>query len=372
MENETDERLVNYTSCLRSEFKDLDRLEGCFNSLDIYIENRSKKIKDYDEMIHSGSQEESSAKVSKRVFIEETRLSIIRARKYLKQVQAEINSFPAPPELPPTKPLIKISGIVEELSVKKVIGYFDFSEYSTEKARAEEKIKRDNEGASLLLLLQFFAGDAPHARFNDGKRKESRCIYVEGKVDGKVFSGWLHQTNVKVGDFVEIAATPESGEYKIYAIANPQTQIISTTINCYCGRNYSHTKGFIMFTGICYTSTFLFTCLFEFPTLERILYATLVIFTLTTITTYFITRGIKNENRAPGELFERICTVLEIPNSDVLNLAVYTDMKIENMIKKGEPTTSKNNTDPLPKASKNGVNDMYYYPKSTTDSLLTI
>ena len=32
MEKETDERLVNYTICLRSEFKDLDRLEGCFNS----------------------------------------------------------------------------------------------------------------------------------------------------------------------------------------------------------------------------------------------------------------------------------------------------------------------------------------------------
>ncbi len=372
MEKETDEQLYNYTSCLRSEYRDLERLEVSLDCLDIYIEHRSEKINEYDEMKNPTSEEESSAEAYKRMFIDETRLSIIRAKKYLKQVQAEINSFPAPPELPPTKPLIKISGIVEELSVKKVIGYFDFSEYSTEKARAEEKIKRDNEGASLLLLLQFFAGDAPHARFNDGKRKESRCIYVEGKVDGKVFSGWLHQTNVKVGDFVEIAATPESGEYKIYAIANPQTQIISTTINCYCGKNYSHTKGFIMFTGICYTSIFLFTCLFEFPTLERILYATLVIFTLTTITTYFITRGIKNENRAPGELFERICTVLEIPNSDVLNLAVYTDMKIENMIKKGEPTTSKNNTGPLPKASKNGGNDMYYYPTSTTKSLLKI
>ena len=372
MEKETDEQLYNYTSCLRSEFKDPDRLEGCFASLEIYIASRTESINEYDEICHSSNATESSEERQNREYIDTLRERVIRAKKYLKQVQAEINSFPAPPELPPTKPLIKISGIVEELSVKKVIGYFDFSEYSTEKARAEEKIKRDNEGASLLLLLQFFAGDAPHARFNDGKRKESRCIYVEGKVDGKVFSGWLHQTNVKVGDFVEIAATPESGEYKIYAIANPQTQIISTTINCYCGKNYSHTKGFIMFTGICYTSIFLFTCLFEFPTLERILYATLVIFTLTTITTYFITRGIKNENRAPGELFERICTVLEIPNSDVLNLAVYTDMKIENMIKKGEPTTSKNNTGPLPKASKNGGNDMYYYPTSTTKSLLKI
>lgn len=42
-------------------------------------------------MIRSSSQEESSEKVSERVFIEETRLSIIRAREYLKQVQAEIS-----------------------------------------------------------------------------------------------------------------------------------------------------------------------------------------------------------------------------------------------------------------------------------------
>ena len=224
MENETDERLVNYTSCLRSEFKDLDRLEGCFNSLDIYIENRSKKIKDYDEMIHSSSQEESSAKVSKRVFIEETRLSIIRARKYLKQVQAEINSFPAPPELPPTKPLIKISGIVEELSVKKVIGYFDFSEYSTEKARAEEKIKRDNEGASFLLLLQFFGGDAsPCADLMTEKEKSLNAIYIKVKVNGKIFSGWVRQTNVQVGDYVEMAAMPEgNNEYCIYAVSHTQ------------------------------------------------------------------------------------------------------------------------------------------------------
>ena len=32
MEKETDEQLYNYTNCLRSEFKDPDRLEGCFTS----------------------------------------------------------------------------------------------------------------------------------------------------------------------------------------------------------------------------------------------------------------------------------------------------------------------------------------------------
>ena len=362
MEKETDERLVNYTSCLKSEFKDLDRLEGCFNSLDIYIENRSKKIKDYDEMILSSSQEEYSAKVSKRVFIEETRLSIIRAKKYLKQVQAEINSFPAPPELPPTKPLIKISGIVQELSVKKVIGYFDFSEYSTEKARAEEKIKRDNEGASLLLLLQFFAGDAPHARFNDGKRKESQCIYVTGKVDSKVFSGWLRHSNMQVGDYVEIAAMPENNEYRMYAVANPKMRIISTTQNCHFGRKYSNVKEFTILTGVFYTSIFIFLCLLEFPTLEEFSYAILVIFSLTITTTFFITRGIKNENRAPGELFERICNALEIYNGEKLNLAKHSRHNIKKIKKTNNQSGNEKVPSEIIQTLDKGSFDVFYYP----------
>ncbi|MBU9816611.1 hypothetical protein J1781_17370 [Rahnella sp. C60] len=363
MEKETDEQLVNYTSCLRSEYRDLERLEVSLDCLDIYIEHRSEKINEYDEMKNPIQEEESSPEAYKRMFIDETRLSVIRAEEYLKQVQAEINSFPTPPELPPTKQLIKISGIVEELSIKKVIGYFDFSEYSTEKARAEEKIKRDNEGASLLLLLQFFAGDAPHARFNDGRRKESQCNYVTGRVDGKAFSGWLRHTNMQVGDYVEIAAMPENNEYRIYAVANPKTQIISTTQNCHFGRKYSNVKEFTVLTGIFYTSIFIFLCLLEFPTLEKFFYALLTIFFLTFTTTFFITRGIKNENRAPGELFEKICNVLEISNGETLNLAKYSRHKI----KKIKKTNNQSGYEKVPSAIiqtlDKGSFDVFYYPE---------
>ncbi|WP_415838646.1 putative type VI secretion system effector, partial [Rahnella victoriana] len=250
MEKEKDEQLYNYTSCLRSEFKDPDRLEGCFASLKIYIASRTESINEYDEICHPSHATESSEERKNREYIDTLRERVIRAKEYLRQVEAEKNSFPPLPDLPPTKSLIKISGIVEELSVKKVIGYFDFSEYSTKKARAEEKIKRDNEGASLLLLLQFFAGDAPHARFNDGKRKESQCIYVTGKVDSRVFSGWLRHSNMQVGDYVEIAAMPENNEYRMYAVANPKTRIISTTQNCHFGRKYSNVKEFTILTGV--------------------------------------------------------------------------------------------------------------------------
>ncbi len=365
MEKETDERLVNYTSCLRSEFKDLDRLEGCFNSLDIYIENRSKKIKDYDEMIHSISQEESLTKVSKRMFIDETRLSIIRARKYLKQVQEEINSFPTPPELPPTKPLIKISGIVEELSVKKVIGYFDFSEYSTEKARAEEKIKRDNEGASLLLLLQFFAGDAPHARFNDGKRKESRCIYVEGKVDGKLFSGWLKQTNIQVGDYVEMAVIPQGNEYKTYAITKPQDGIISITPKCQAGSESVFFKDVLKATAMvlgCMLICIIVIAFFAIRNFEGFLYVILFYCISTLLVSFFVHRELKKENYVTGDLFERICLALNIPNGKKLELDRYSKEKIKIMKEKGEWIANAKNNISHPQISKEGNFEIYYYP----------
>ncbi|MFD3246721.1 putative type VI secretion system effector [Rahnella aquatilis] len=314
MEKETDEQLYNYTSCLRSEFKDPDRLEGCYASLNIYITSRTESINEYDETYHSSNATESCEERQNREYIDTLRERVIRAKEYLRQVEAEKNSFPPLPELPPTKQLIKISGIVEELSVKKVIGYFDFSEYSTEKARAEEKIKRDNEGASLLLLLQFFAGDAPHARFNDGKRKESKCSYIKGKVNGKIFSGWLRQTNVQVGDYVEMAVMPEGNNYYIYALATPHKGVISTIPNCYAGRRYPNIKQLATMYGKFYTIVFLIMCLFETPTIEQLLYAILVVSSFTATTTYFVYRGMINENRAPGELFEEICNVLNIPN----------------------------------------------------------
>ncbi|AEX50503.1 hypothetical protein GRAQ_03617 [Rahnella aquatilis CIP 78.65 = ATCC 33071] len=362
MEKETDEQLVNYTSCLRSEYRDLERLEVSLDCLDIYIEHRSEKINEYDEMKNPIQEEESSPEAYKRMFIDETRLSVIRAEEYLKQVQAEINSFPTPPELPPTKQLIKISGIVEELSIKKVIGYFDFSEYSTEKARAEEKIKRDNEGASLLLLLQFFAGDAPHARFNDGKRKESRCIYVEGKVDGKFFSGWLKQTNIQVGDYVEMAAMPEDDGFKIYAAAKPQLETISVTTGCYAGKNRFSIRYVIKGTGIFFFFMVFIYASFASLSLEEWGYAVLIYLSLTGGFSFVLFRGLNNDARAPGDLFERICATLNIPNGNTLDLDKFTREKIKYKQEKGEWIKPEKGIVSTPQIIIQGGFDVYYYP----------
>ncbi|MBF7958163.1 putative type VI secretion system effector [Rahnella victoriana] len=365
MEIETEKELINYTSCLRSEYKDPARLSGCRESLVIYVKSCQAQIDEYDRTNYPSGNAEPVHKTWKKDYIDDVRGCLIRAKKYLRQVETEKNSFPPLPELPPTKPLIKISGIVEELSVKKVIGYFDFSEYSTEKARAEEKIKRDNEGASFLLLLQFFGGDGPHARFNDGKRKESKCSYIKVKVNGKIFSGWVRQTNVQVGDYVEMAAMPEGNNYYIYALATPNKGIISIIPNCYAGRNYPNIKQLVTMYGKFYTIVFLIMCLFETPTLEQFIYAILVVSSFSAATTYFVYRGMINENHAPGKLFEEICNVLNIPNGEKLNLSEYTEMKINDMKKKGEKIEpGVGETSGPQQANQNDFNINYYPIKS--------
>ncbi|MBU9816609.1 hypothetical protein J1781_17360 [Rahnella sp. C60] len=362
MEKETDEQLYNYTSCLRSEFKDPDRLEGCFASLNIYIASRTESINEYDETYHSSNATESSEERQNREYIDTLRQRVLRAKEYLRQVEAEKNSFPPLPELPPTKPLIKISGIVEELSVKKVIGYFDFSEYSTEKARAEEKIKRDNEGASLLVLLQFFSGDAPHARFNDGKRKESQCIYVEGKVDGKLFSGWLKQTNIQVGDYVEMAAMPEDDGFKIYAAAKPQLETISVTTGCYAGKNRFSIRYVIKGTGIFFFFMVFIYASFASLSLEEWGYAVLIYLSLTGGFSFVLFRGLNNDARAPGDLFERICAALNIPNGNTLDLDKFTREKIKYKQEKGEWIKPEKGIVSTPQIIIQGGFDVYYYP----------
>ena len=365
MEKETDEQLYNYTSCLRSEFKDPDRLEGCFASLKIYIASRTESINEYDEICHLSNATESSEERQNREYIDTLRERVIRAKEYLRQVEVEKNSVPPLPELPPTKSLIKISGIVEELSVKKVIGYFDFSEYSTEKARAEEKIKRDNEGASLLLLLQFFAGDAPHARFNDGKRKESRCIYVEGKVDGKLFSGWLKQTNIQVGDYVEMAVIPQGNEYKTYAITKPQDGIISITPKCQAGSESVFFKDVLKATAMvlgCMLICIIVIAFFAIRNFEGFLYVILFYCISTLLVSFFVHRELKKENYVTGDLFERICLALNIPNGKKLELDRYSKEKIKIMKEKGEWIANAKNNISYPQISKEGNFEIYYYP----------
>ncbi|WP_337264548.1 MULTISPECIES: putative type VI secretion system effector [unclassified Serratia (in: enterobacteria)] len=364
MENETDSQLYNYTSCLRSEYKDPARLEGCFRSLRIYLENRKRQINEYDNKVHSLKNVEPTQEKDEREYIEETRLRVVRAQEYIKQVEAEKNSFPPFPELPPTKPLFKISGVLEEVSFKKVIGYFEASQYSTEIQRAEEKLKRDNKGAVFLLLAQLFAGATPLARLNDGRRKQYKCLYVKGRIGGKVFSGWLNKTNIQVGDYLEMAVMPDGDEYKMYAVANPQQGTISTTPGSNAGSQSFSFKQSLKISAIFWLLFAVPIAIFGHPDAQEWLHLILSYIALTTAMAYGMYRMAVNENRATGDLFEKICFALQIPDGKHLDLDKHTIKVIKSKEKKGERTSSKNETIPVPRGDTVENVDFYYYPKA--------
>lgn len=151
------------------------------------------------------------------------------------KVDAAIELFPSYPELPPTRPLEKISGVIEFLTIRKVISYFDFSEYTSLKEQAKRKQERDNAGAVLVMITQSLAGSVIHARVNDGERKKYQCVYIEGVISGKKFSGWLGKTNVQVGDNIEMVIMPDGDNNILYALANPQQRTVSMVPGCVVG-----------------------------------------------------------------------------------------------------------------------------------------
>nr|WP_304413140.1 putative type VI secretion system effector [Serratia sp. DD3] len=140
--------------------------------------------------------------------------------------------------------------MLEEITFKKVIGYFAYTEYSSEKQRAKEKLKQDNSGAVLVAILSAFAYSTAPNLLKDGKKKEYQCLYVKGKIGGKSFSGWLNKTDIKVGDYLEMAVMPDGDEYKMYAVANPEQQTISTTPGCSAGSRWFTVKGIVKFSAI--------------------------------------------------------------------------------------------------------------------------
>ncbi|KEY59308.1 putative type VI secretion system effector [Serratia sp. DD3] len=362
MEKETDSDLYNYTSCLRNEYKDPVRLWSCLESLKIYYKSCEESITEYDTNPQTPIELESDKETHWRKYIDEMRFSMIRAQQYIKQVEEERDNFPLHPELPPTKPLIKISGILEEVSFKKVIGYFAYTEYSTEKQRAEEKLKRDNSGAVLVAVLSAFANSTAPNLLKDGKKKEYQCLYVKGNIGGKSFSGWLNKTDIKVGDYLEMAVMPDGDEYKMYAVANPEQQTISTTPECNAGSRWFTAKSLIKFSAIFFAFIIYLPSLFASLTLKDWCYALLIHVALTGALSFTLYRIYVNENRAPGDLFEKICAALNIPNGNNLALEIYTKDLIKEKEKKGKWLEKKDKITVMPQRKNRPDYDFYFYP----------
>lgn len=155
-----------------------------------------------------------------------------QASAEITRLEAILATEPPAPELPPRQPLFKVSGVLEEFSVQKVIGYFTEREYNPEgfaKQKASEQV-----GSLLLAITGNAAGSAVTGQSDI--RQGDRCYFVRGKINGIPFHGWLGKTHVQSGDYVEMAVMGKDEHYVVYAIALPVLRTISITPRCNSGR----------------------------------------------------------------------------------------------------------------------------------------
>ncbi|MGV7963952.1 putative type VI secretion system effector [Photorhabdus tasmaniensis] len=189
---------------------DFKELKSQRSSLDTWIEVNLEWIAD-----HPDDTEDSEKEIAK-------------TKEKIPPLDAILAKEPPLPELPPRKPLIKVSGVLEEFEILCVMGYFTDQEYDPEEfARQEE---RDQFGALLFAMMGNSAAAAATSRTKE--RPADACHFVRGKINGIPFHGWLGLTTVKIGDYVELAVTEQEEYYAVYALANPETRVISITPRC--------------------------------------------------------------------------------------------------------------------------------------------
>lgn len=216
-----------YPDSLDDEYMDILRLKNDLSTVNI-------KIKVRKSLIYKHSKSEHKTKVDKS-YIASTREEIIHLEEQKKRLEAKIDSFPPLPVLPPPEPLIKISGTVDEITYTKALACFDVGAYITMQEQLERKRRRDNIGTSAAMVAQVLAGSAPHVGKTDNVWQRDKSVYVQGKIDGKPFAGWVADADIEPGEQVEMAVVEKEGEYQVYAIHVPCRNIAYLPPKCQRG-----------------------------------------------------------------------------------------------------------------------------------------
>ncbi|MFD0708283.1 putative type VI secretion system effector [Photorhabdus akhurstii] len=188
---------------------------------------------DFEEIKRQRKDIDISVKVKREIVIPRYPEDRDKIEKAIAELQAKIPELdailakePPPQELPPGKPLIKVSGVLEEFETLCVIGYFTDREYDP--AAFARKEKRELYGGLLLAI----AGNTSGSNFQTKVRESDSCDFVRGKINGIPFHGWLGFTTAKMGDYVELAVTEKEEHYVVYAIAHPELRVVSITPHC--------------------------------------------------------------------------------------------------------------------------------------------
>lgn len=229
---------------LNDEYMDIMNLSDDLSSVNINIRVSKAAIYKYSQSERKSQYEDD--------YFASSREEIIYLEALKKQLEEKIDSFPPGPVLPPPAPLIKVSGTIDEITYTKALTCFDVGVYTTMQEQLERKRNRDNIGTSVAMVAQVLAGSAPHVGKTDNVWQRDKSVYVQGKIDGKPFSGWVETADVQPGEQVMMAAVPDGDGYMIYAIAVPEKNIVYLPPKCWSGKSRGGLSHYIKSMAIAY------------------------------------------------------------------------------------------------------------------------
>ncbi|MBS9439893.1 hypothetical protein EAE91_22910 [Photorhabdus noenieputensis] len=258
---------------------------------------------------------------------EEMAKEIMELQAKIPELDVILAKEPPPPELPPGKPLIKVSGVLEEFETLCVVGYFTDREYNPAAfARQEE---RELYGGLLLAI----AGNTSGTNSQATVRVSDVCDFVRGKINGVPFHGWLGFTIAKAGDYVELAVTEQEGHYVVYAIAHPELKVISMVPRCKQGI-HSNAKYQVRGTWYCSLVIFFMSVIMWFFFIKEdivgyIEYMSSFWGGMAVVFSPLIYFSCMRNPKPTFKLAEEIFTVLGFPNPTEINLEKFTKKKLK-------------------------------------------
>ncbi|ECI4242851.1 hypothetical protein DPZ61_24700, partial [Salmonella enterica subsp. diarizonae] len=256
---------------------------------------------------------------------------------------------PPPPELPPRQLLFKVSGVLEEFNVQKVIGYFTEREYDPE--GFARQVASEQVGSLLLAVTGNAAGSAVTGQSKI--RKDDACDFVRGKINGIPFHGWLGKTNAQPGDFVEMAVMGQGDHYVTYALMIPEIQTISMTPRCGAGREAEISFGKYAVMGIGSIFLVILTYLrIRGVDWEGIAFCAGVFAFMLAMAYFFAMRSIRKNPGPVILLSESIFSALGFSDPQWVNLPEKTKKRL-----KSEPPLK--GSRPMP--DRNAWRDYFYY-----------
>lgn len=267
-----------------------------------------------------------------------------------------------PPILPPNNSLIKIKGVLECFSVVKALEYFEDGEYDP--VAFEKQKERDQFGALLLSMLGNAAGAAVTMQ---GKiRLNEPASFVQGKINGISFNGWLGMTRAQVGDDVEMIVSPDGDSYTVYAISHPEIKILSIVPRCSLGLKENIKQGAKLAHGFVLS---FYVIVMLFFICSSIYYGDeIVIGKYAIASSFFVFIDIflillnkyleKSKVRPTVMLAELIFNRLGFREPENINLSNITKKKLKEM---NDYQVDRNDADGRPLPGKNCDSEYFYY-----------